>query len=143
NSTSASATGSSTPVTSTSTSTASSRTCVNVHGNSANPSSSKARSSRAKMPRDSAIDATAAHVGQYVLDPLGFVLNCFPWQRPGTDLANSPGPEPWQRTVLDEIGKGLQRSDDVIREAVASGHGPGKTALVAWIVLWGMATCVD
>jgi hypothetical protein len=95
------------------------------------------------MPRDGAIDPLAAHVGQYVLDPLGFVLNCFPWERPGTDLANSTGPEPWQRQVLEEIGKGLQRSDDVIREAVASGHGPGKTALVAWIVLWGMATCVD
>jgi len=97
------------------------------------------------MPLDSqalALDL-AEEIGQYVHDPLLFVQMCFPWGKPGTALANASGPEPWQQTVLEEIGRGLKHSDDVIREAVASGHGPGKTALVAWIVLWAMSTCVN
>jgi hypothetical protein len=27
--------------------------------------------------------------------------------------------------------------------AIASGHGPGETALVAWIILWAMLTEAD
>jgi hypothetical protein len=79
----------------------------------------------------------------YTHDPLGYVLFSFPWGQPGTVLADRDGPEPWQRTVLEEIGKGVEASDDVIREAVASGHGVGKSALVAWILLWGLFTCDD
>jgi hypothetical protein len=79
----------------------------------------------------------------YTHDPLGFVLFAFPWGQPGTVLADRDGPEPRQRTVLEEIGRGIEASDDVIREAVASGHGVGKSALVAWIFLWGLFTCDD
>ena len=79
----------------------------------------------------------------YSHDPLGFVLYAFPWGAPGTPVANRSGPEAWQETVLREIGKGVAASDEVIREAVASGHGVGKSALVAWILLWGLMTCDD
>ncbi len=94
------------------------------------------------MPLDSRVDPLAAELGLYTHDPLGFVQVAFPWGEPGA-LADRKGPEPWQSIVLTEIGKGLQASDDVIREAVASGHGVGKSALVAWIVLWAIFTCED
>ena len=76
-------------------------------------------------------------------DPLGFVLWAFPWGQPGTSLAGSRGPEAWQKDVLQRIGDGLLRpaaGGGPIRIAVASGHGVGKSALVAWIVLWAVAT---
>jgi len=97
------------------------------------------------MPLDSQAerDDLALELAQYAHDPLGFVLAAFPWREPGTPLEHAAGPEPWQRAVLEEIGNNLQRSDDPIRQAVASGHGVGKSALVAWITLWAMATCVD
>src|SRR4029079_6177181 len=42
--------------------------------------------------------------------------------------------EPWQERVLDDIGAGKTRL------TIRSGHGVGKTALLAWIVLWFMCT---
>jgi hypothetical protein len=87
-------------------------------------------------------DYLAAGLAEYAHDPLGFVLAAFPWGEPGP-LANASGPEPWQRLVLEDIGNNLQRSDDVVREAIASGHGVGKSCLVAWVILWAMTTCVD
>jgi hypothetical protein len=75
-------------------------------------------------------------------DPLGFVLFAFPWGEPGP-LADDTGPEPWQRDLLSRIGKGLLSPDMAVREAVASGHGIGKSALVAWIILWALSTMPD
>lgn len=92
------------------------------------------------MPLDSRPAQAAEFVAEYAHDPLGFVLAMFPWGQPGP-LADKTGPEAWQRTVLEEIATGLKASDAVIREAVASGHGVGKSALVAWIVLWALFTC--
>jgi hypothetical protein len=93
------------------------------------------------VPRDQ-VDPVAEFLGAYTHDPLGFVMVAFPWGEPGA-LQDRKGPEAWQATVLTEIGKGLQASDAVIREAVASGHGVGKSALVSWIVLWALLTCKD
>jgi hypothetical protein len=77
-------------------------------------------------------------------DPLGFVTRlAFPWGEAGTALANDEGPEPWQRDLLDRIGRGLISADGAVREAVASGHGIGKSALVAWIILWALSTKPD
>ncbi|MGZ5905641.1 MAG: terminase, partial [Reyranella sp.] len=33
--------------------------------------------------------------------------------------------------------------DEAVRMAVASGHGIGKSALVAWIILWALSTVSD
>jgi hypothetical protein len=74
-------------------------------------------------------------------DPLGFVYAAFPWGEPG-ELEQLHGPEPWQRELLSRIGDRLS-PDDAVLEAVASGHGIGKSALVAWIVLWAMSTAPD
>src|SRR5262245_2436133 len=73
-------------------------------------------------------------------DPYGFVMVMFPW---GTgELADRYGPEEWQKTILERIGAGLSPNDAVL-EAIASGHGVGKSALVAWVILWATTTAVD
>lgn len=46
-------------------------------------------------------------------------------------------PEAWQDEVLARIAKGRQRL------AIRSGHGVGKTALQAWLVLWFGVTRAD
>ncbi len=77
------------------------------------------------------------------LDPLGFVRWAFPWGE-GV-LAGHDGPEAWQTDVLGEIGRQLRANaqgekSGPVRIAVASGHGVGKSALVAWLLLWASAT---
>jgi hypothetical protein len=82
-------------------------------------------------------------VAGWARDPLGFVLGVFPWHVPGSRLESEPGPDEWQITVLAALGKALaggaeprEAAGTAIKIAVASGHGIGKTALVAWIILW-------
>lgn len=86
----------------------------------------------------------AEAVAEYVHDPLGYVYFCFPWGVEGTELSDSDGPRKWQADVLDSIGQQLRSGakdiGKVIREAVASGHGIGKSALVSWIVKWAFDT---
>ena len=79
-------------------------------------------------------------------DPYKFVCECFPWGDPHTDLAGHTGPDAWQAEVLCEIRDALALGagvDDVIREAVGSGHGVGKSCLVAWLILWAISTRED
>jgi len=81
------------------------------------------------------------------LDPYAFVLYAFPWGEPG-ELENHKGPREWQAKILKEIGEELRannltRVNAIIQEAVASGHGIGKSALVAWLILWAMSTMED
>jgi len=73
-------------------------------------------------------------------DPLGFVEWAFPWGVAGGPLANHTGPEKWQADVLRQIGDALREGKGPARIAVASGHGVGKSALVAWLLLWALAT---
>ncbi len=97
-------------------------------------------------------DRLAAEVAGYVHDPLGFVEFAFPWGEPG-ELADEPGPRKWQREVLDDLGKTLRAApianrskmvaEAIARIAVASGHGIGKSALVAMLILWALSTRVD
>jgi hypothetical protein len=49
----------------------------------------------------------------------------------------------WQRDLLILIRNGLISPQGAIRIAMASGHGPGKSAFVAWIILWAISTKVD
>ena len=88
--------------------------------------------------------ALAADIGALTHDPEAFVLYAFPWGR--GELAGCEGPDAWQRAVLREIGATLRGGAEgarAVREAVASGHGIGKSALVAWIMLWALSTCPD
>lgn len=84
--------------------------------------------------------ALAEKVLQYVHDPLGFVYFAFPWGEPGTLLAQEEGPDTWQIDILETIGSHLRSSEEALRIAVASGHGIGKSTLVAWLILWFLST---
>ena len=77
----------------------------------------------------------------YALDPLGFVQAAFPWGEGA--LEDEQGPDTWQADVLSALGdslRGAQETNDAVRFAIASGHGVGKTALSAWLVLWFLST---
>src|SRR5688572_1977780 len=72
-------------------------------------------------------------------DPYGFVMYAFEWGK--GELEDSNGPDTWQTDQLKRIRDHLQGNPDAnLREAIASGHGIGKTAQVAWLVLWAMST---
>lgn len=82
-------------------------------------------------------------LAQFSGDPLGFVIFSFPWGEPGTELEDFHGPEPWQVKLLEDLGAGLITVDQAIQLARTSGHGIGKSALVAWIILWAISTFTD
>jgi hypothetical protein len=89
--------------------------------------------------------ALAEDCARFYDNPYGFVLWAFDWGH--GELANQDGPDIWQRDILVEVGEMVRANAfdgftpvDPIREAVASGHGIGKSALVAWVILWIMAT---
>lgn len=88
------------------------------------------------LPEPDLIDFAAACVD----DPLRFVLGAFPWEEPGTPLAHESGPDVWQGDLLEQLGDHVRTSGASYRRAVASGHGPGKSALAAWVILWFLAT---
>jgi hypothetical protein len=73
-------------------------------------------------------------------DPLGYVLYNFPWGVKGTFLENETGPDDWQIRVMTAIRDGVLTPGEAIQIAVSSGHGVGKTTLVAWLIKWFMST---
>lgn len=89
------------------------------------------------------IKALTDFLGSVSKDPLEFVRLAFPWGEPNTQLEDKEGPDEWQIELLNDIKEGLKTPDQVIREAVASGHGIGKSAMVAWIILWAISTHED
>ena len=97
-------------------------------------------SGRAAIP-DSLIEQMAA----FRHDPLGHAIWCYPWGEPGP-LQDVAGPRTWQRDLLAQIGTHL--ADPATRfqplmMAVASGHGIGKSALVAMVIKWALDTMTD
>lgn len=85
-----------------------------------------------------------AIMAAFVDNPLAYVYWDFPWGEPGTPLADSDGPDTWQRDVLMAIEDELHNPDvESVRLAVGSGWGIGKGALVAMIVKWFMNTRID
>lgn len=78
-------------------------------------------------------------------DPEAFVMYVFPWGKKNTPLHNFKGPREWQRQILRDIAAHLKKNKgkevmEAMREAVASGRGIGKSALVAWLILWMLTT---
>jgi len=78
-------------------------------------------------------------------DPEAFVLFAFPWGQVNTPLAKFKGPRQWQRDVLRTIAKHIKDNRgevdmSTLREAVSSGRGIGKSALVSWLILWMLST---
>lgn len=80
-------------------------------------------------------------IAEYYDDPLGYVMDVFPWGE--GELLHYTGPDEWQAQVLREIGEQVKaRAFDghtavaPIREAISSGHDTGKTTVAAWLVNW-------
>lgn len=85
-------------------------------------------------------------------DPYGFVMYAYPWGEKGTTLEYETGPDKWQEQVLRDISQGLQygfiENNGTIVEckngrvwvAVRSGHGIGKSTLMAWLDHWFLST---
>lgn len=89
----------------------------------------------------------AEEISQFYDDPYAFVLYAFPWGEPGTSLHGFDAPDEWQRELLVELGnqvkeRGFNGVDavDPIQVAVSSGHGIGKSAFTAMVILWIMST---
>jgi len=85
----------------------------------------------------------AMDIGSFSLDPVGLANYVFPW---GSDKLKTPGPRSWQADILRQIKEHLENSDtrfQPLQIAVASGHGIGKSALIAMIMEWAQSTCED
>lgn len=89
--------------------------------------------------------AIVADIAEFQHDPLGYVLYAFPWGE-GELVGDRGQPDAWQVEVLEDIGRRLRAGEHLqgaIQEATASGHGVGKSALVAWLILWALSTFED
>lgn len=78
-------------------------------------------------------------------DPLAFVLLAFPWGERSTPLEHFHGPRRWQKEILIDIRNHIAANSgkldpEMLRMAVASGRGIGKSALVSWLVIWMLST---
>jgi len=101
----------------------------------------------------------AEDMGKFYDDPLGFVLYAFDWDTdPSLQLVKLPepwaskynlkyGPDQWACELLEQIGDEVKKRGfdgktavDPLRVAVRSGHGIGKSAMTAWLILWIMST---
>lgn len=92
-------------------------------------------------PEQELIDFCADHAD----DPYGWVLGAYPWGE--GELTGFDGPNDWQTRFLVEWGDAIkERGFDGMNAvapylaSVTSGHGVGKSALVAWAVDFIMST---
>ena len=105
-------------------------------------------------------DEVASELAQGFYDPLRFVLWAFPWgELPEFSLVELPepwasrypgvkyGPDRWMCELLEEVGEHVRKNNfdgrhsvEPLREAIASGHGIGKSAGTAMLVVWLLAT---
>lgn len=86
----------------------------------------------------------ARAVAKFQHDPLGHALLAYRWGE-GV-LRGVRGPRQWQREVMEAIGTHLTNPatrHTPLRIARASGHGIGKSALIAMLIKWGLDTGVD
>mgnify|MGYP003624724104 CR=1 FL=1 len=101
----------------------------------------------------------AGILGEYYADPLGYVMFSFPWdtyapiqlvelEEPyASRFGCKYGPDAWACEFLDSVAEEVKERNfdghsavDPIQMATASGHGIGKSVLVAWLIKWIMDT---
>jgi hypothetical protein len=87
-------------------------------------------------------DMLLDEVGKFYDDFLGFIMFAFPWGEKGSDLEEYEGPDTWQVDLMEYVRKCIREDPEeyTIRDSTASGHGIGKSAMVAWLILWFMST---
>lgn len=98
------------------------------------------------MPATAADLELAEEVALCYADPLRFVMMMYPWGEPGP-LREHAGPDVWQERFLKHLGEQVAKRQfdgthavQPIRCATSSGHGIGKSVMVAWLVDWIMST---
>ncbi|PUB87060.1 MAG: terminase [gamma proteobacterium symbiont of Ctena orbiculata] len=79
-------------------------------------------------------------------DPLRYVEEIFPWGEKESPLEKKRIRK-WQRKILkylrDQLKAQKITTQEAIQIAAVSGHGPGKSAFVAWLIKWAVDTMVD
>ncbi len=110
-------------------------------------------------PKLSADEKLAAAISEFYADPLGYVMFAFPWdtdpsiqmvelEEPYRSRFNCHfGPDKWACEFLDQLGKEIaergfdgRTAVDPIQFTTSSGHGIGKSTLVAWLIKFIMDT---
>lgn len=89
------------------------------------------------------VDALVEDLAKFAHDPLAFTLWAFPWGEKESFLADIAGPSPWQAQILSDLRDRLINPAQAIRLATKGGKGGGKSALLAWIILWAFSTCKE
>ena len=98
-------------------------------------------------------------IADFIDDPLGYVMFAFPWEDNATiqmvemepeyqeRFGLKYGPDKWACEMLDQLGeeikdRGFNGKDavDSIRFSTASGHGIGKSPMVAWLIMFILDT---
>lgn len=77
--------------------------------------------------------------------PLKFVKYVFDWGKKDTPLEEFTAPRKWQEKILRDMEVHIQRNNgkvdyEMFRQAIASGRGIGKSALVSWLIIWFLST---
>jgi hypothetical protein len=96
------------------------------------------------MGEDAAQQALIDRIQDFRHFPLGHARLAYPWGEGA--LRGMDGPRAWQEEVMDVIGTHLTNPATrftPLRIARASGHGIGKSALIAMLIKWGLDTGVD
>lgn len=81
-------------------------------------------------------------------NPLAFVRAAYPWNEAGTILEKRHI-EKWQEEVLRKLGQEIiekekkDKDNYIIRIAVKSGQGVGKTSCLSWLIHWFMSTRIN
>lgn len=88
------------------------------------------------------LDSLILNLAAFRHDPLGYARWAFPWGEPGE--LEKEKLKTWQEDYLGELGESL-RSDPYTpkRFARSTGHGVGKSALVAILTDWAFNTSID
>jgi hypothetical protein len=87
----------------------------------------------------------ASDIASFTWRPRAYARYTFPWGQPGP-LKDMEGLRQWQDDTLGIVESHLLNPEtrhQPCRIAVASGHGIGKSALIAIITKWGLDTCED
>lgn len=87
----------------------------------------------------------AEEAADFYADPLGFVMWAFDWGH--GELEHQTGPDVWQTDMLLSVAQAIvtepfdgHTPTHPRQFAVSSGHGIGKSAYTAWILLWLLTT---
>lgn len=84
-------------------------------------------------------------LGRFVYDPVGYAKWAFSWGQ--GELLNASGLRKWQEDYLGRLGQAFKERGfdglnpvEPVRKSTSSGHGVGKSALVAILIKWVLDT---